>query len=76
MRSEAPKESKAARESRVEIDLHWCKSCGICAGFCPPGALVADETGTPRLADPGKCTGCGICELMCPDFAIEVHKKR
>lgn len=60
----------------VEIDLKWCKSCAICVAFCPPSALVADETGTPSLPDPSKCTGCGLCEMMCPDFAIEAFKRR
>ncbi len=60
----------------VEINLQWCKSCSICAAFCPPKALTVDEVGTPSLTYPEKCTGCGLCEMMCPDFAIEVFKSR
>ncbi|HEX9016663.1 MAG TPA: 4Fe-4S binding protein [Chloroflexota bacterium] len=71
----APREARG-RSNRVEIDLSWCKSCGVCVAFCPTDALTADEVGTPTLSYPEKCTGCGLCEMMCPDFAIEVVKAR
>jgi len=64
------------RSNWVEINLKWCKSCSICAAFCPTNALTVDETGTPHLTHPDRCTGCGLCEMMCPDFAIEVFKNR
>ena len=71
-RNTKPKKSK-----RFEIDIFrdWCKSCGICAAFCPRGCIMLDDDGAPTKIDSGRCTGCGWCELHCPDFAISVHQR-
>jgi 2-oxoglutarate ferredoxin oxidoreductase subunit delta len=58
----------------VDIYKAWCKACGICAAFCPTGAISRDEAGYPHV-DPEKCIRCGWCEIRCPDFAITVEKK-
>lgn len=51
----------------------WCKSCGLCANFCPKGVIEVDKKdGKMILPHPEKCSGCKLCELHCPDFAIEV----
>jgi 2-oxoglutarate ferredoxin oxidoreductase subunit delta len=47
-----------------------CKQCGICARFCPKGAIGLDDHGSPFLAEPEACTSCGLCEDMCPDWAV------
>ena len=62
---------------RFEIDIFrdWCKSCGICAAFCPRECIELDDEGVPSKVDSDRCTGCGWCELHCPDFAISVHHK-
>jgi 2-oxoglutarate ferredoxin oxidoreductase subunit delta len=57
----------------IEIYKSWCKRCGICAAFCPVGALARGESGDPYVADPDRCTGCQLCEMRCPDFAITVR---
>jgi 2-oxoglutarate ferredoxin oxidoreductase subunit delta len=59
-----------------EVDIYkaWCKACGICAAFCPTGAITRDEAGYPHV-DPDKCIRCGWCEIRCPDFAITVGQK-
>jgi 2-oxoglutarate ferredoxin oxidoreductase subunit delta len=49
-----------------------CKQCGICAGFCPKGAIGLREDGNPYLIDPDACTGCSLCEHLCPDFGVKV----
>jgi len=68
--------SKAKKEApNIDIYKAWCKGCGICAAFCPTGALARDEAGSPYVEDPDKCIGCGWCEMRCPDFAITVQKK-
>lgn len=60
----------------IDIFRGWCKSCGICAAFCPRECIELDENGSPFVKDSDRCTGCGWCELHCPDFAISVipHK--
>ena len=61
-------------EDTPEIDIYkaWCKGCGICAAFCPTGALARDEAGYPYVNDADKCIECAWCETRCPDFAIRV----
>ena len=49
---------------RYEIDLDYCKGCGICAAECPCGAIDmvpgADlSTFGPRASGPRSCTGAG-----------------
>ena len=69
-------ESKVKKETpNIDIFKAWCKGCGICAAFCPTGALARDEAGSPYVKDPAKCIGCGWCEMRCPDFAITVKQK-
>ena len=63
---------KKRKTAKINIFKVWCKSCGICAAFCPTGALGVNEMGQPIVKDPEKCTGCGLCEIRCPDFAISV----
>jgi len=54
------------------INPEFCKGCGICAAFCPQGALeIIDEK--VRLKDDNECILCGSCELRCPDYAIFIE---
>ena len=54
---------------KLVIEQNWCKGCGICAAFCPKGALeIVNEKVT--LKDPALCVLCGQCEMRCPDSAI------
>jgi 2-oxoglutarate ferredoxin oxidoreductase subunit delta len=66
------------RKEAPNIDIYkaWCKGCGICAAFCPTGALARDESGRPYVKEPEKCINCGWCEMRCPDFAITVKQKK
>jgi pyruvate ferredoxin oxidoreductase gamma subunit len=41
-----------------------CSACGVCALFCPEGAMRR-TAGTMEI-DYLYCKGCGICELVCP----------
>jgi 2-oxoglutarate ferredoxin oxidoreductase subunit delta len=61
-------------EYRIDIYRDWCKSCGICAAFCPRQCLSLDAEGAPRVDNEPRCTGCRWCELHCPDFAICVRE--
>jgi len=53
----------------------WCKSCGLCAAFCPHKVIGRDESGAPVIEQPDACTGCRFCELHCPDFAITIKER-
>jgi 2-oxoglutarate ferredoxin oxidoreductase subunit delta len=66
------------KKENPNIDIYktWCKGCGICAAFCPTGALARDEAGYPYVKEPEKCINCGWCEMRCPDFAITVKQKK
>lgn len=54
------------------IQESWCKGCGICAAFCPRGALalINDKA---VLINESVCTLCGFCEQLCPDYAIYIE---
>lgn len=70
-------DSKETTEApNIDIYRAWCKGCGICAAFCPTGALARDDAGYPYVKHPEKCINCGWCEMRCPDFAITVKQKR
>jgi len=69
-----PQEEKSHPEYRINIFRDWCKSCGICAAFCPRHCLSLDADGAPVVDHAERCTGCRWCELHCPDFAICVRE--
>ena len=41
-----------------------CTACGVCALFCPEGAIAPG--GEAMAIDYLYCKGCGICEVVCP----------
>ena len=41
-----------------------CTACGVCALFCPEGAI--SRAGDGMVVDYLHCKGCGICEVVCP----------
>jgi len=67
-------EDRPHPEYRINIYRDWCKSCGICAAFCPRQCLSLDAEGAPVVDKADRCTGCRWCELHCPDFAICVRE--
>lgn len=44
--------------------LDACSACGVCALFCPEGAIHRAD-GRMEI-DLAYCKGCGICEVVCP----------
>ena len=69
-----PEAKKPKKSYDVEFYRDWCKGCGICAAFCPAGALSMNDRGEPEITEPELCTGCTWCEIRCPDFAIRVKE--
>ncbi len=65
---------KPLRHYEIDIFRDWCKSCGICAAFCPRQCLEMDGQGKPQVKSLEVCNGCRWCELHCPDFAICVKE--
>ncbi len=48
----------------IEIDSD-CVYCGVCAKFCPTGALSIDEDRTELRFNPSKCVSCYLCQPAC-----------
>ncbi len=60
----------------VEIDYDACRSCGMCATFCPTGALSKTKSadgGFGLTFKPALCTQCGCCRDICLAHAITLH---
>jgi 2-oxoglutarate ferredoxin oxidoreductase subunit delta len=68
----SPSRKERVGEKKPVFDPVRCKRCGICAHFCPFGAIALQEDGTPYLAKPELCTGCRLCQDMCPDWAVRL----
>lgn len=60
---------------RVVIDPAECRSCYMCATFCPTGALRkfvdGDDAGVEHI--PGDCVQCRCCTDVCPTGALVLH---
>lgn len=56
-------------EKKLQINIDWCKGCGICVEFCPKKVLEI-RNNKVYIINEEKCIKCGLCELRCPDFAI------
>lgn len=56
----------------VTVDGERCSACGLCARFCPTGALqfTAGEGGFQLALQPAACVDCGVCAAACPEGAV------
>ena len=61
---------------RVVIDPSTCKSCYMCATFCPTGALRKFVDGADAGVEhiPGDCVKCRCCTDVCPTNALVLHE--
>jgi heterodisulfide reductase subunit A-like polyferredoxin len=57
--------------ARVDRDL--CAACGVCAGFCPFGAISVDDDSA--VVDAGVCMGCGVCVAKCAQEALSLARE-
>ena len=64
----------------VSIDIDKCNSCGMCAVFCPTGALRRDEA--QASSDPisfiefsaSECVNCSLCKDVCWKGALTLEE--
>lgn len=62
------------RVERPEIRLDGCTKCGLCAIYCPDGAITVNREGFPVI-DYDHCKGCMICRQICPPQVIDAKKE-
>jgi NADH-quinone oxidoreductase subunit F len=55
-----------------EIIPEKCPGCGLCAKYCPTGA-IAGERKRPYVIDQAKCIRCGLCHNVCRLDAVSVR---
>lgn len=67
----ASRGGKLAMHSGVipKIVTDKCQACGLCAEFCPAGAITIKDY---SIIDAGKCIGCGECLAVCPHGAVKI----
>ena len=59
----------------VSLNEEWCKSCGICANFCPKQVFAMTIKKRLYVKNAEACIGCRQCEYRCPDFAVTNTEK-
>lgn len=56
----------------IQLDPGSCSACGLCARFCPTGALhfTAEAAQFCVTFQPAICIACPLCTAACPEDAI------
>ena len=69
------------RFGSVTVDVQRCNACGMCAVFCPTGALVRDEPEKPGAGlrylefSASDCVQCGLCADVCWKKALTLSSR-
>lgn len=69
-------------KGKVEIDIEFCKGCGLCIPACKFGVLsIGDKFNSKGIkyavaSNPENCTGCMMCAITCPEICIEVYREK
>lgn len=53
------------------VNAEKCRACGICAKWCPEGAITVESDFA--MIDSGACIGCGYCICLCREGAIKFN---
>jgi Fe-S-cluster-containing hydrogenase component 2 len=62
---------------RVVIEPSTCKTCFMCATFCPTGAISRFAESKELIGvehTPADCVKCRCCEDVCPTGALTLHE--
>jgi len=54
-------------DTKPAIDAEQCNGCGLCAKWCPAGAIMVHDT---AVIDYETCIGCGQCYAVCRNQAV------
>jgi MinD superfamily P-loop ATPase len=61
----------------IMVNTSRCSACGLCARFCPTGALtfLSDDERFALAFQPFLCLGnrCSICTMACPEQAVSLN---
>ncbi len=70
-----PPENAAMQLPRVMVEVERCTACGLCAKFCPSGALRFNTEGNRFVLDyiPLACVDCKLCVMACPTQAVTLE---
>jgi formate hydrogenlyase subunit 6/NADH:ubiquinone oxidoreductase subunit I len=71
-----PLELPEAYRGQIEVSLHSCAGCGMCARDCPSAAIEVErlDRGGVRIVHYfDRCGGCGQCVLSCQQGAIRLE---
>ena len=56
--------------TKPDIDVSFCKNCGICMKHCPPQAI--EEQNGIMVIDRRKCISCFCCHELCTNDAVRI----